>query len=86
MPYDPKSRYEDGTILFRPYKDNMDQGHIALVYDGKILHSYAYTWEPFTSVGTVEPGISHTKPWADFTHVAPPNSWTLRKAISARSE
>ncbi len=87
LPYDPQTKYEDGTILFRPYTDNVDQGHIALVYDGKILHSYAYTWEPFTSAGTVEPGISYTNPWNDgyFTHVAPPNSWT-RKEVSTPSE
>ena len=77
LPFDPRADYENGTILFRPYTDHADQGHIALVYEGKILHSYAYTWEPSTTVGTVEPGISHTAPWKDgyFTYVAPPHAW-----------
>ena len=81
-PHDPRTTYEDGTLLFRPYVDNVDQGHIALVYNGKLLHSYAYFWEPLTPVGTVEPGISNTKSWIDgyFTHVAPLHSW-LRKEV-----
>ena len=81
-PYDSRADYEDGTLFFRPYADKVDQGHIALVHNGKILHSYVYSWEPYTTVGTVEPGISNTKPWADgyFTHVAPPHSWLRTEA------
>ena len=76
-PYDLQADYEDGTLLFRPYASIEDQGHIALVYNGKILHSYAYKWEPYTQNHPVDPGVSHTPPWKDgyFTYAAPPSAW-----------
>ena len=73
--FDPAANYPDGTLLFRPYKDFDDQGHIALVYHGKTLHSYAYIFEPHTA-GVVDPGVSHTPIWDDYyTYAAPPSAW-----------
>jgi hypothetical protein len=74
-PFDSNKEYPDGTLLFRPYKDFDDQGHIALVVGGKTLHSYAYVFEPHTS-GKVDPGVSHTPVWPTYyMYAAPPSAW-----------
>jgi len=74
-PYNSNTVYPDGTLLFRPYTDFEDQGHIALVVDGKTLHSYAYVFEPHAP-GRVDPGVSHTPVWRDYyTYAAPPHAW-----------
>jgi hypothetical protein len=74
-PYDKSKVYPDGTLLFRPYKDFTDQGHIALVHNNKTLHSYAYIFEPHT-VGTVDPGVSQTEIWHTYyVYAAPPHAW-----------
>jgi hypothetical protein len=74
--YDSSADYEDGTLLFRPYKDREDQGHIALILGGKAYHSYAYVWEPLGSSGTADPGVSHTPPLANYyVYAVPPSAW-----------
>lgn len=73
--YDSNTIYPNGTLLFRPYTDFQDQGHIALVVDGKTVHSYAYVFEPRTA-GKVDPGVSHTPVWPDYyVYAAPPEAW-----------
>lgn len=75
VPFDPQAQYEDGTLLFRPYKDFQEQGHIALVMKNQTLHSFAYVWEPSTQT-TVDPGVSRTPIWPDYyVYAAPPSSW-----------
>jgi hypothetical protein len=74
-PYDPTQIYPDGTLLFRPYKDFEDQGHIALVLNNKTLHSYAYVFEPHTT-GIVQPGVCVSEIWHDYyMYAAPPSAW-----------
>ncbi len=76
QPYDPAMTYEDGTLLFRPYKDWYDQGHIAIVLDGKSLHSYPDPWNP-DNQQTRTPGVSLTPIWPDYYTVAVPLSTWL---------
>lgn len=75
IPFDPQATYPDGTLLFRPYTDFQDQGHIALVLNNKTLHSFAYAWEPSTQT-TVDPGVTFTDIWPNYyAYVAPPHAW-----------
>jgi hypothetical protein len=75
-PFDPTVTYEDGTLLFRPYKDLEDQGHIALIIGEKIYHSYFYVWEPRGTNLTRDPGVSHTPIESNYyTFTAPPSAW-----------
>ena len=74
-PYDKHKVYPTGSLLFRPYKDFDDQGHIALIVNNKTLHSYAYVFEPATKT-LVDPGVSLTPIWHDYySYVAPPHAW-----------
>jgi len=41
-PFDNNRRYPPGALLLRRYRDPIDQGHMAIIYDDdqKLLHSY----------------------------------------------
>jgi len=52
-PFDPARRYPAGTLIGRRYRDNVDQGHVAVVLDdGRVLQSFADVYG-----GTV-PGVN----------------------------
>ncbi len=80
QPFDPKAAYEDGTLLFRPYKDWMDQGHIALIYKGQTLHSYPERWDPHNRQKS-GPGVCLTEIWPDYYTIAVPLKDWLRPSI-----
>lgn len=79
-PFDPTITYPDGTLLFRPYADSKDQGHIALILNGKTVHSFAYVFEPHTQ-GIMDPGVSVTPVWPDYyVYAAPLEAWLFTAA------
>jgi hypothetical protein len=40
-PFDSTKSYPVGSLLLRQYRDPVDQGHLALLYnDGQLLHCY----------------------------------------------
>jgi len=51
-PFDATKSYPVGSLLLRRYRDPVDQGHLALIYnDGQLLHCY-----PVAGV-TIDPSI-----------------------------
>jgi len=71
-PYDVSKRYPPGTLIMRKFKNEMDQGHLAVIYGSrrvpdkfksvpglyqKIIHSYPYCAIPIKGT-LVEPGVS----------------------------
>lgn len=61
-PIDTTEQYHEGTILFRPYRNYEDQGHIGMILkDGKFLHSHATEASP--SDGFQSPGCVIDETW-----------------------
>ena len=61
-PIDITENYTPGTLLFRPYQNFNDQGHIGVVLEGgRFLHSYTYEAEPID--GFTQPGCVIDESW-----------------------
>lgn len=91
LPFNHLAQYPKGTLLIRPYRNAIDQGHLAVVYSehsqgilfAQLIHSYALDPHPrpdrIVAGGVLldkAVGSSHFwSPRGYFTHVCLPEDW-----------
>lgn len=78
--YSKLHEYPDGTLLIRPYTSFRDQGHVAVLVSGGVVHSYPAIIKPDTA-GLVDPGVTYTEGVLPdyYTHYCLPEDWLLEK-------
>jgi hypothetical protein len=87
--FDRDTQYPFGTLLVRPYRDDNDQGHYAIMWDdGNVLHAHTrlakgesfvdVSTEHLTAPGVVVEPLEYSNSWFQpntYTHVCMVGDW-----------
>ena len=89
--FDPTVCYPKGTLLLRPYKNELDQGHVAVVYSdnsagilyAKLIHAYPLNRIPKPGKRVeggirIDPAVGSSHFWHPrgyYSHVCLPKNW-----------